>query len=148
MRACTVKKVIVFLSPAGMSLTKLSLVGNNLITPGQGEIGWWHPGWGREIFYLFFTLYILKNVVYSAVIGWNYGLKLPHRDLWRIWTNLWAKQLILVPKHQIFVLKRKSDEIDYFPLVAQPGQSLLFCRLNLYWNVDIFISLWCNDSQI
>jgi hypothetical protein len=28
-----------FLSPAGMSLTKLSLTGNNLIIPGQGEFG-------------------------------------------------------------------------------------------------------------
>jgi hypothetical protein len=28
-----------FLSPAGMSLTKLSLAGNNLIIPGQGEFG-------------------------------------------------------------------------------------------------------------
>jgi hypothetical protein len=35
----TVKKVIDFPAPAGMSLTKLSLAGNNLITPGQGEFG-------------------------------------------------------------------------------------------------------------
>ncbi len=38
----TVKKVIVFPSTAGMSLTKLTLAGNNLFTPVQGEIGWWH----------------------------------------------------------------------------------------------------------
>jgi hypothetical protein len=37
-----------FLSPAGMSLTKLSLAGNDLIIPDQGEFGKWHPGWGRE----------------------------------------------------------------------------------------------------
>jgi hypothetical protein len=37
-----------FPSPAGMSLIKLSLAGNNLIFPGQGEFGYWHPGWGRE----------------------------------------------------------------------------------------------------
>jgi hypothetical protein len=30
----------VFPSPAGMSLTKLFLAGNNLIIPGQGEFGW------------------------------------------------------------------------------------------------------------
>ncbi len=36
----TVKKVIaIFPSPAGMSLTKLSLEGNNLIIPGPGELG-------------------------------------------------------------------------------------------------------------
>ncbi len=31
-----------------MSLTKLSLAGNDLIIPGQGEFGTWHPGWGWE----------------------------------------------------------------------------------------------------
>jgi hypothetical protein len=37
-RLYTAKKVIIFLSPAAMSLTKLSVVaGNNLIMPGQGE---------------------------------------------------------------------------------------------------------------
>ncbi len=36
----TVKKMLtVFLSPVGMSLTKLFLAGNNLIFPGQGEFG-------------------------------------------------------------------------------------------------------------
>ncbi len=33
------KRLEIFLSPAGMSLTKLSLAGNNLINPGQGEFG-------------------------------------------------------------------------------------------------------------
>jgi hypothetical protein len=33
------KRLAVFPSPAGMSLTKLSLAGNNLIIPGQGEFG-------------------------------------------------------------------------------------------------------------
>ncbi len=33
------KKGIVFPSPAGMSLTKLSLAGNNLVIPGQEEFG-------------------------------------------------------------------------------------------------------------
>jgi hypothetical protein len=33
------KRLAVFPSPAGMSLTKLSLAGNNLILPGQGEFG-------------------------------------------------------------------------------------------------------------
>ncbi len=36
----TVKKgIAVFPSPAGISLTKLSLAGNNLIIPGQEEFG-------------------------------------------------------------------------------------------------------------
>jgi hypothetical protein len=33
------KRSAIFPSPAGMSLIKLSLAGNNLITPGQGELG-------------------------------------------------------------------------------------------------------------
>ncbi len=35
----TVKNLAIFASPAGMSLTKLSLAGNNLNIPGQGEFG-------------------------------------------------------------------------------------------------------------
>jgi hypothetical protein len=42
------KRFAIFLSPAGMSLTKLSLDGNNLIIPAKGEFGQGHPGWGRE----------------------------------------------------------------------------------------------------
>ncbi len=38
-------RLAVFLSPAGMSLT---LAENNLIIPGRGEFGNWHPGRGRE----------------------------------------------------------------------------------------------------
>jgi hypothetical protein len=34
----TVKKVSGFSSPVGMALTKLSLAGNKLIIPAQGEI--------------------------------------------------------------------------------------------------------------
>ncbi len=33
------KRLMIFPSPAGMSLTKLSLDGNNLIIPGQAEFG-------------------------------------------------------------------------------------------------------------
>ncbi len=40
------KRLPIFPSPAGMSLAKLSLVGKNLINPGQGGFGYWHPGWG------------------------------------------------------------------------------------------------------
>jgi hypothetical protein len=36
---CPVKKFIVFPSSAGMSLTKLSLAGDNLKIPVQGEFG-------------------------------------------------------------------------------------------------------------
>jgi hypothetical protein len=42
------KGLMLFPSPAGMSRTKLSLAGNNLIIPGQGEFSMWHPAWGRE----------------------------------------------------------------------------------------------------
>jgi hypothetical protein len=35
----TVKNLTIFPSPAGMSLTKLSLDGNSLIIPVQGEFG-------------------------------------------------------------------------------------------------------------
>ncbi len=42
------KRSGVFPSPVGLSLTKLSLAGKNLIIPGQGVFGKWHPGWGRE----------------------------------------------------------------------------------------------------
>jgi hypothetical protein len=33
------KRLAIFPSPAGMSLTKLSLAGNNLIIPAQGGFG-------------------------------------------------------------------------------------------------------------
>jgi len=55
------KSLVVFLSPTGMSLTKLSLAGNNLIVPGQGEFGKWHPRLGREKLLTFFTIWL----------GWN-----------------------------------------------------------------------------
>jgi hypothetical protein len=42
------KRLTIFPSPAGMSLTKLSLTGNNLIIAGQGEFGKVHSDWGRE----------------------------------------------------------------------------------------------------
>jgi hypothetical protein len=44
-----------------MSLIKLSLDGNNLIIPVQGEFGQWHPGWGRENRWPFFTVYGLLD---------------------------------------------------------------------------------------
>jgi hypothetical protein len=34
-----IKRLAIFPSPAGMSLTEFSLAGNNLIIPGQGEFG-------------------------------------------------------------------------------------------------------------
>ncbi len=42
------KGLAVFPSPAGMSLIKLFLGGNNLVFPAQREFDQWHPGWGRE----------------------------------------------------------------------------------------------------
>jgi hypothetical protein len=53
----TVKKSLpIFPTPAGMSLTKLSLAGTNFI-PRQGEFGKCRPSWGPEIIKLFFTVY-------------------------------------------------------------------------------------------
>jgi hypothetical protein len=43
------KRLADFPSQAGTSLTKLSLAGNYLIIPGQGEFSKWHPGWGQKI---------------------------------------------------------------------------------------------------
>jgi hypothetical protein len=63
----TVKKILsIFLSPAGKSLTKLSLDGNNLIIPGQGEFGKWHPGWGRDNRWPF-----LQCIVNSLLYGFD-----------------------------------------------------------------------------
>jgi hypothetical protein len=39
------KELAIFPSPAGMSLTKLSLAGK---IPAQEEFDQWHPGWERE----------------------------------------------------------------------------------------------------
>ncbi len=52
---------MIFLSPAGMSLTKLSLAGNNWIIPVLGEFGLGHPGLGRGNRKPFFTLYLLLS---------------------------------------------------------------------------------------
>ncbi len=50
------KRFATFLSPAGTSLTKLSLGWNNLIISSQGEFGKWRPGWGRGRRQPFFTV--------------------------------------------------------------------------------------------
>jgi hypothetical protein len=43
----TVKKLFIFPTPLGMSLTKISLAVKYLLIPCQGEFGKWHLGWGR-----------------------------------------------------------------------------------------------------
>jgi hypothetical protein len=54
----TVKKRLeIFLSPDRISRTKLSLAGNIRIILGQGELVYRHPGWGREIAYLFYSVW-------------------------------------------------------------------------------------------
>jgi hypothetical protein len=45
------KRLATFPSPDGMSLTKLSLGGNNLIIPAQEEFGKWHTGMSLTNFY-------------------------------------------------------------------------------------------------
>ncbi len=68
------KRFAVFPSPAGMSLTKPSLAGNNLIIPVLGEFGKWHPGWGRENREPFFTVYTVHFIC------------IPHS--WKEWLTL------------------------------------------------------------
>ena len=50
------KRLAVILSPARMSLTKLSLAGNNLIIPGQGEFVSEIPAGDRKIIDLFYSV--------------------------------------------------------------------------------------------
>ncbi len=55
------KKVVDFPVPSREVTNKISLAGNNLIFPVQGEFGWWHPGWGQwEIRQPIFTVYLGK----------------------------------------------------------------------------------------
>ncbi len=63
------KSLAIFPSPEWMSLTKLSLAGNNLIFPDQGEFGKWHPGWGRENGYPFFTV----PIWHQLMLNWERG---------------------------------------------------------------------------
>jgi hypothetical protein len=58
-----------------MSLTKLSLDGNNLIIPVQGEFGKGHPGWGRENGKPFFTEYSIGQE--NKLTCWCVGEMLP-----------------------------------------------------------------------
>jgi hypothetical protein len=47
---------MIFLLPAGMSLTKLSPAGNNSIFPGQGEFGKYIPAGEGKIANLFYSV--------------------------------------------------------------------------------------------
>jgi hypothetical protein len=66
------KRSAIFPSPAGMSLTKISLAGNNKISPGQGEFGKWQSGWGRKNRCLFYSVSPVWSPCTSqfAVIPW------------------------------------------------------------------------------
>ncbi len=63
------KRLAVFLSLAGMSLTKLSLAGNNLIIPGQGEFGKCDipPGEGK-IANLFYSVAVVCCSVHACLL--------------------------------------------------------------------------------
>ncbi len=50
------KSLSIFPSPTRMSLTKLSLAGKNLIIPGQGEFGQWHPPGDGKIDKFFYSV--------------------------------------------------------------------------------------------
>ncbi len=56
-----------------MSLTKLSLAGNNFIIPGKGEFGKWHPSWGRENRQTFLT--VLEPHIKSEYILYGWRMK-------------------------------------------------------------------------
>ncbi len=59
------KRFAIFPSPAGMSLTKLSLAGNNLIIPGQREFGFSDiPAGDGNIANHFFTVYSTMYSMY------------------------------------------------------------------------------------
>jgi hypothetical protein len=66
LRDYTVKKrIAVFPSPGGMSLTKLSLAGKNLIIPGQRKFGKWHPGWDGKTANIFYSVNVcLANILF------------------------------------------------------------------------------------
>ncbi len=62
------KRLASFPSAAGKLLTKLSLDGNNLIIPAQGEFRKWHPDWGRENRKPFFY-----RVMWLQFVGFVHG---------------------------------------------------------------------------
>jgi hypothetical protein len=56
-RATLYKRSLIFLSQAGMSLTKLFQVGNNLIVTGQGQFGYSDiPAGDGKISHLFYSV--------------------------------------------------------------------------------------------
>ncbi len=91
------KRLAVFPSPAGMSLTKLSLAGNNLIIPTQGEFGKWHPGWGRKtanIFYSVQTVFIvflgLVFVIDMKYVKFHMHILQIRKVIFTLWSNIWS----------------------------------------------------------
>ncbi len=67
--------LVSFLSPTGMSLTKLSLARSNVIIPGQGEFSEWLPGWGRETRKLFFKVYVQLVIFERHVVNSWLGIR-------------------------------------------------------------------------
>jgi hypothetical protein len=65
------KRLATFPSPAGMSLTKLYLCGNNLIIPAQGEFDKWHPAGDGNVSNLFLrctlSCLVTKKIQHSPV---------------------------------------------------------------------------------
>ncbi len=63
------KRLAIFPSPAGMSLTKLSLGGNNQIIPAQDEFGQWNDilAGGGEMAYPFLQCSIMAHVKYNEL---------------------------------------------------------------------------------
>jgi hypothetical protein len=110
-----------------MSLTKLSLDGNNLTIPGQGEFGQWHPGWGRENRKPFFTVYSEK---------WGHGLR-----IWKAFsqngsndTSFDPPLFSLVSTFQYYLRKwfPKSREFIFFHL---PWFALFAMELRKWWKI-------------
>ncbi len=74
------KRLPVFPSPAGMSLTKLSLAGINLIIPVQGEFGKWHTSSGGKTANLFYIAE--KSGASRKIDNSAYHICRPQRSMW------------------------------------------------------------------
>ncbi len=75
-----------------MSLTKLSLAGNILIIPGQGEFGKWYPGWGRKTFFYSEQLELNYISLGKIIHTWSS----PHG------TVVWKLFILIIFPNQVF----------------------------------------------
>ncbi len=79
------KRLSFFPFPDGMSLTKVSLAGNNLIIPGQGEFDLLTSRLGMGKSLTCFTVQLFNSVIYLRKLRWN------------------QRPLLLIIKHLLFL---------------------------------------------